>query len=60
MYYFWAYGITFLKNYLIGNKVGYYEMEIGLNPTFTMSSFIKVGISKLKKFQIQFFKNERH
>jgi hypothetical protein len=48
MYTFWAYGITILKNYLIGNQVGYYEMQVGLSPTFTMSSFIKVGISKLK------------
>ncbi len=44
----WAYGITILKFYLIGNQVRYYEMQVGLNPTFTMVFFIKVGISKLK------------
>jgi hypothetical protein len=48
MYNFWAYGISILKTYLIGNQVGYYEMQAGLNPTFTISSFIKVVISKLK------------
>jgi hypothetical protein len=48
MYNFWAYGITILKKYLICNQVGYYEMQVGLNPTFTMASFIKIGISKPK------------
>jgi hypothetical protein len=35
-------------------------MQVGLNPTFTMSSFIKVGISKLIFFLNQNFLSERH
>jgi hypothetical protein len=30
-------------------------MQVGLNLTFTMSSFIKISASRLKKFNIIFF-----
>jgi hypothetical protein len=38
----------YFRKKIISKWVGYYEMQVGLHPTFIMSPFIKVGASRLK------------